>query len=53
MKDFTYGQVVEATYANDKQNSILVKGSEFIRIGGCNKAFNPDHLYLWGDFTEA
>ncbi len=52
MKGVVYGQEVEATYANSKQNSILVSGEEFVRIGGCEKAFNPNYLYLWGDFKE-
>lgn len=52
MKDIRYGESVEATYCNDKQNSIYVSGTEFIRIGGCPTAFNPEHKYMWGDFEE-
>lgn len=47
-KNIRYGEVVEAIYANDKQNAILVKGSEFNRIGATIE--NEDLLYLYGDF---
>jgi hypothetical protein len=52
MKDFRYGEVVEASWCNDRQNSIYVSGEEFIRCGGCPKAFNPTLHYMWGCFEE-
>lgn len=52
MKGFRYGEVVEAMWCNGKQNSIYVSGGEFIRCGGCLKAFNPTLSYMWGCFEE-
>lgn len=52
MKDFRYGEVVEASWCNDKQNSICVSGEEFIRCGGSPDAFNPVYSYMWGCFEE-
>ncbi|BAV80964.1 hypothetical protein [Vibrio phage RYC] len=52
MRDVEWEAQVDAEYINEKQNSIYVSGEEFIRIGGCPKAFNPKHKYMWGTFEE-
>lgn len=49
-KEVIYEQEVEARFANDKQNSVYIKGSELIRIGGDPKILIPDREYLWGCF---
>jgi hypothetical protein len=50
MKNIAYGQIVEGVYCDAKQNSIYVKGDEFIRIGGDPSTFDPSRLYMYGDF---
>ncbi|QXN60101.1 hypothetical protein KUA24_34 [Vibrio phage HNL01] len=44
--------IVEARYATEKENSILVSSDEFIRVGGCPDAFNKGkgYDYLYGNF---
>ena len=50
MKNVRYGEVVEARYINEKKQGVLIKGSEFIRVGGDDKVFKPDVDYTWGNF---
>ena len=50
MKDVVYDQEVEARYINEKKQGVLIKGSEFIRVGGDDKVFKPDVDYTWGNF---
>lgn len=50
MREFQWEGVVEARYCDEKENSIFVLGSEFIRLGGCDKCFNPYLEYMWGSF---
>lgn len=50
MKDVVYDQEVEARYINEKKQGVLIKGSEFIRVGGDDKVFKPDIDYTWGNF---
>lgn len=47
-KNIQYGEIVEAEYINDKQNSIHVKGSELNRIGAT--VDDESLLYVYGDF---
>ncbi|AUR89096.1 hypothetical protein NVP1121O_068 [Vibrio phage 1.121.O._10N.286.46.C4] len=50
MENFRYGNEVEGEYMRGTTKGILVKGSEFIRLGGCDKVFVPDRQYTWGRF---
>ena len=51
MKDFQWGEVVEAVWMNDKRKGVYVKGSEFIRLGGCTEAFKHGKFkHAWGSF---
>lgn len=51
MKDIRWGEVVEASWMNDKQKGVLVQGSEFIRLGGCTDAFKQGkYKHVWGSF---
>lgn len=53
MVNFQWESVVEGVYCNDKKKGIRVLGSEFIRCGGCPRAFKyPDKEYIWGSFEE-
>jgi hypothetical protein len=50
-----YGQIVDAIYQDDKKNSVLIKGEEFVRIGcqelkNTQRGFNKGYLYSWGNF---
>ena len=49
-KNIRYGEVVEAEYVNEKQNSIYVLGSELNRIGATVDC--EDLRYMYGDFLE-
>lgn len=52
-EDFQFGETVEAVWLDKKKSGILVKGSEFIRLGGSIDAFkHPDKEYIWGSFEE-
>lgn len=46
-----WGSEVDATYC-EKNRGVYIKGSEFIRLGGLDKDFNPDGIYLWGSYEE-
>lgn len=53
MVDVVWESVVEGEFINDKENSIYVRGEEFIRIGGCPKAFKGNYRHVWGCFELA
>lgn len=53
MVDVEWEGIVEGEYMDTKKNSILVRGDEFIRLGGCPKSFKGNRLHIWGCFTEA
>ena len=50
MRDVVYNQEVEVRYINEKKQGVLIKGSEFIRVGGDDKVFKPNVDYTWGNF---
>lgn len=58
MKDVEWGSVVEARWIrpemaseSDKPtNGVMIRGDEFIRIGGCPEAFKGNHEHMWGTF---
>lgn len=50
-EDFQWGGVVEAEWLDERKNGVLVKGSEFLRLGGATGAFRHiDKGYIWGCF---
>lgn len=52
MTKVRWGEVVEAQNSEKDPRAVLVKGSEFIAIGGDTEAFLPDVTYIWGTFEE-
>lgn len=47
--DFQFGEPVECRWLDSKEKGILVKGSEFLRLGGSTDSFlYPDKEYVWG-----
>ena len=58
MSNFQWDSVVEAQWIDPRmapdpynpKNGVLVKGSEFIRLGGCSEAFKAECDYMWGTF---
>ena len=52
MADVIWESVVEGEYINEKKTSIYIRGDEFIRIGGCPKAFKGNLKHIWGCFLE-
>ena len=48
-KDFQFGEVVEAVWMCSKKNSVLINGSEFVRLGGLPENFpHLDKGHIWG-----
>ena len=46
---FQYNEPVECRWLSSKEKGILVRGSEFIRLGGDTESFlHPDKEYIWG-----
>jgi len=58
MKDVIWGSEVDARWikpemASDPENpkhGVMIRGEEFIRIGGCPEAFKGNYEHLWGTF---
>ena len=51
MKNFQWEGVVDAEWMSDKKKGVYVKGSEFIRLGGCTEAFKHGKFkHAWGSF---
>lgn len=44
--------VVEGEFIDAKQNSIYVRGSEFIKIGGCPEVLKGNLKHVWGVFEK-
>ena len=55
---FEWNSVVEAQWIDphmasdpsNPKNGVLVKGAEFIRLGGSTEAFKAEYSYMWGTF---
>ena len=50
MVDVVWKSVVEGEFIDSRNNSIYVKGEEFIKIGGCPEAFKGNFKHIWGAF---
>ena len=58
MAHFEWDSVVEAQWIDlsmasdpyNPKNGVLVKGVEFIRLGGSTEAFKAEYDYMWGTF---
>lgn len=47
---FQWETPVQAVWLSSKKKGVLVKGREFIRLGGDASAFKEDIDYIWGCF---
>lgn len=50
MRDVKWESIVEGELTGKNNNTLLVKGEEFIRVGGDPEMFVPELVYLWGCF---
>ena len=50
--DFKWESIIEAEYQDNGKRGILVRGDEFIKLGGCPEAFKGKRIHLWGTFEE-
>lgn len=50
--DFQWNTPVDAVYLCPKKKGVIVKGSEFIRLGGLPECFEEERDYIWGCFEE-
>ena len=58
MKEFEWNSIVDAQWIashmasdpSNPKNGVLIKGEEFIRLGGSTEAFKAEYDYMWGTF---
>ncbi len=47
MKNVNWGCDIQGTLTGKDNKTIMIKGSEFIRVGGSVDAFTPEVDYMW------
>ena len=58
LSNFEWNSIVDAQWIashmtsnpSNTKNGVLIKGGEFIRLGGCTEVFKAECDYMWGTF---